>query len=38
LEKKSYRAAMVYENKLPPRCRYDFLKNLPLPRRCHDDL
>jgi hypothetical protein len=34
--KKSHRAAMVYKNKLPPRCRDDFFKNLPLPRRCRD--
>jgi hypothetical protein len=26
-EKRSYRAAMVYKNKLPPRCRDDFFKN-----------
>jgi hypothetical protein len=29
------RAAIVYKNKLPPRCRDDFFKNLP--RRCRDD-
>jgi hypothetical protein len=29
--KRSYRAAMVYKNKLPPRCRDDFFKNLPRP-------
>jgi hypothetical protein len=28
--------AMVYKNKLLPRCRDDFFKNLSLPRRCCD--
>ncbi len=31
--KRSYRAAMVYKNKLPPRYRDDFFKNLPWPCR-----
>jgi hypothetical protein len=35
LFKKSRRAAMVYRNKLPHRCRDDFFQNLP--RRCRDD-